>query len=210
MKLAVGTIVFRDRVSLHRTLATCQPAHYVFVVDGRFDGYDYHTDLSDDGTRELCEQFENVVLIDCPADEVTKRNRYLQACREYGIDYLLIVDSDEYVIEADWWRFYQNLGKLTTTENILGIWCKNQDGHEGVFPRLWKNPGEMEYYRCHNVFKKISNGQLTRSTAEAPYVEGIKLAWDASLRTREHEAKTSAYQSKLIAHEKSIKRELFG
>lgn len=202
--------MFQDRKSLYRTLSSCHQTNYHFVIDGRFPDYPYHTDLSDDGTREICDQFENVVLIDCPADEVTKRNRYLQACREYGIDYLLIIDSDEYIIEADWWRFTQNLAKLTTTENILGIWCRNQDGHEGVFPRLWKNPGEMEYYKCHNIFKKICNGQLTRSSADAPYVEGIKIVWDASLRTPENEARTSEYQRKLIAKEKPLTRDIFG
>lgn len=210
MKIAVGTVVFNDRKSLYRTLSTCHQANYIFVIDGKFPDYDYPSQLSDDGTRDICEQFDNVVLIDCPADEVTKRNRYLQACREYGIDYLLIVDSDEYLYDINWWAFCQNLAKLTTTENILGIWCKNQDGMESVYPRLWKNPGEMEYYRCHNVFKKISNGQLIRGNAEAPYVEGVKITWDASLRTPESEVRTSEYQAKLIAHEKPIKRELFG
>jgi hypothetical protein len=211
MRLAAGIIAFNDRKSLFRTLSTLTGCHYIFLVDGRFADFDYPTDLSDDGTRDLPELFENVVLIDCPAtDEVTKRNRYLQACREYGIDYLIIIDSDEYVIDADWTRFFQNLAVLETTENVLGLSCCYDGTHFGPYPRLWKNPGQMEYYRCHNIFKNTTNGQIMRSPPASTVVEGIKLAWDVSLRTAEQERKTSEYQAKLIAKEKPIKRELFG
>ena len=101
------------------------------------------------------------------------------------------------------------MGKLTTTENVLGVLCKYDGVNEGVYPRLWKNPGEMEYYRCHNIFKHRNNGQLIRSPAESALVEGIKLTWDATLRTPEHEQKISEYQAKMKAREIPIKRELF-
>lgn len=211
-KLAAGCIVFRDRLSTHRMLSTLTDCEYVFLVDGKFTDYEYHTELSDDGTRELAEAYENVVLIDCPGSEVDKRNRYLQACREYGIDYLLIIDSDEYVIERNWNAFRRNLNDqmIDLDTNIYGVSCCYDGLNFGTYPRLWKNPGEMEYYRCHNIFKKISNGQIIRSPPNAKCIDGIKLAWDVSLRTREHEQKTSEYQARMMAKEKPIKRELFG
>lgn len=194
-----------------RMLSSLTDFPYVFLVDGRYPDYDYHTDLSDDGTRELAEAFENVVLIDCPAsDEVTKRNRYLEACREYGIEYLLIIDSDEYLIERNFTQFIKNLQDYDGSDEILGIQCRYDGVNYGAYPRLWKNPGNWEYYRNHNIFRHRNTGLILRSPPAATVMEGIKMAWDTSLRTAEHEAKTSAYQAKLIAKEKAVKRELFG
>ena len=180
------------------------------MVDARYPDFDYHTDLSDDGTRELAEEYENVILIDCPADEVTKRNRYLEACREYGIEYLLIIDSDEYLIERNFTQFIKSCEAYNGPDEILGISCCYDGVNYGAYPRLWKNPGNWEYHRNHNIFKNRTNGQLLRSPPTATVIEGIKMAWDVSLRTREQESKTSEYQAKLMAKEKAVKRELFG
>lgn len=208
MRLAAGIIVFNDRLSLMRTLSSLTECDYVFVVDGKFPDFDYPSQLSDDGTRDICEEFDNVILIDCPGPEVDKRNRYLQACHDYNIDYLIPIDSDEWVIDTDWIKFRRNCEDLPNNQNIFGLSCRYDGVNFGVYPRLWRAPAEMEYYRCHNFFRHKPTGNVFRSPSNAPLVEGIKLAWDDSLRKKEWIDKTYQYQVKLIEKEKPIKRQL--
>ncbi len=200
MKIAGGLIFFDDCKSLERCLPSLINIDTVFCIDGRFAMYDCTTnsDLSTDGSRELVLSYPNTVLVDYPGvSEVDKRNKYLQLAKNY--DWLLIIDSDEYVIEFD---------RLQLAEIKEGnIFCINFNnlGHPTIAPRLWRKPYEMEYLEAHNIFRKRGTGQIQRSTAGGPIIEGIAMASDDSLRTRDREAAATAYQVKLIAQEKAIK-----
>lgn len=205
MKLACGIVVFNDRDSLKRTLDSLGEMDNIYVIDGSFPAYSYPSDLSDDGTRELCSQYKAVELVDYPSTEVSKRNKYLELCKRDGVDFLLIIDSDEYVLDADWDAFRRNCEQLTNdSANIYGIRCYyNIKEHRdtSVYPRLWRKPSEMEYHQCHNVFRHIPTGNTFRSPSDSKEIPGIKLAWDDSLRNKEWLSKTYDYQVKLIEDE---------
>lgn len=173
----------------------------VYCVDGKFPDYDYPVELSDDGSRELVLSYTNTVLIDCPADEVTKRNRYLEACKE---SVAIMIDSDEYVLEADWSVFRKNCEKLPADKNLFGLLAKHTDG-PGIYPRLFRAPQEMEYHRCHNFFRHKPTGDIFRSPSLSTAVEGLTLAWDDSLRKQDHIDRTFEYQKRLIEKEKPMK-----
>ena len=50
------------------------------------------------------------MLIDFPRSEFEKRSKYLEYCFTYSVDILLIIDSDEFVLNnADWNIFRRNL-----------------------------------------------------------------------------------------------------
>lgn len=197
MKISAGVVFYDDCKSLKRCLDSLSAIDTVFCIDGKFPMYDSKSDLSTDGSSELVLQYPNTVLINYPASEVDKRNRYVGLSRTY--DWLLIIDSDEYVTEFD----------RNTLFNVKhgNIFCINfiNLGSPTVAPRLWRNPYEMEYLEAHNIFRKRGGGEMTRSTAGGPLIEGISIAADDLLRSKDREEKATAYQVKLIAHEKAIK-----
>lgn len=202
-KLGSGLIFYNDRASLKRCLDSLTVLNPVFCIDGRFPNFSGDGDLSTDGSRELVKSYTNTILVDYPGSEVDKRNKYLELAAKYGLSHLLIIDSDEWILDVDWPRLEKSL-EAQQSGNIFCINFVNL-GNETVAPRLWRNPGELEYLEAHNIFRRRGSGEITRSTAGGPLIEGITLAGDANLRTKEQEVKTSDYQTWLIAHEKAIK-----
>ena len=103
-KIAAGVCFYNDYLSLRRCLESLQKDNVdlVFCVDGRFKQFGEagkYPDLSDDGSRDLVLSYDNTILIDMPNSwEVQKRQAYIKACEDFGIDYLLIIDSDEYIL----------------------------------------------------------------------------------------------------------------
>lgn len=213
MKLGASVCFFNDRASLQRCLdSITNGVDVIFCIDGRYPDFDYPTDLSDDGSRELVKSYLNSMLIDYSGPEPAKRNRYLQACQEYGIDYCLMIDSDEYILEADWPAFRTNCKRVCNdSTNVYGVnfrYTTTPPPDYTPYPRLWFKPYEMEYYQCHNIFRHKPSGNYYRSPATAPLIEGITLTGDDSLRSPDFIKKSYDYQVKLIEHEKPIKKSL--
>lgn len=199
MRLGAGISFFNDSRGLQRSLDSLKAFDVVYCIDGRYPDYDHDCDLSDDGSRELVSLYPNAVLIDYPASEPEKRNQYLRK----DLDAVLIIDSDEYVTEFDRARVDAGLAEDPAT-NIFCIEFVNL-GNQTIAPRLWQKPYEMEYVEAHNIFRKRGTGEIMRSTAGGPFIEGLTIAGDARLRTEEREHKATLYQEKLIAQEKGIK-----
>lgn len=103
-KIAAGVCFYNDKLSLRRCLESLQKDNVdlVFCVDGRFKQFGEpgkYPELSDDGSRELVLSYDNTILIDMPNSwETQKRQAYLKACEDFNIDYLLIIDADEYIL----------------------------------------------------------------------------------------------------------------
>ena len=160
------------------------------------------------------------ILLDMPASsEVDKRNRYLQECRALDCDYLLWIDSDEYVApNSNWGMFYNSCEEMTEIDrgqfNIYGIRGKILDPlpgrrPSGSWPRLWYRPWEMEHHLCHNVFRNRKTGQtLYAPTSARSLIEGITILTDDTLRNPEQLAKSDNYQSWLVSHEGPLREEI--
>lgn len=127
--------MYNDCKSLERCLSSLHDKVDVMVaVDGRFKHFkDDNTGfLSNDGSRELVESYDNAVLIDVPNSyEIQKRTAYLDYCRKVRPEFLLICDSDEYVYEpeTDWDLFNKKTDKICNTlpyvnYNIFGIYTE--------------------------------------------------------------------------------------
>lgn len=129
-KIAAGVCFYNDKLSLRRCLESLQKDNVdlVFCVDGRFKQFGEkgkYPDLSDDGSRELVLTYDNTILIDMPDSwETQKRQAYLKACHDFDIDYLLIIDSDEYILYdpydpnqgTNWDKFIEKM--IQTCESI--------------------------------------------------------------------------------------------
>src|SRR5438876_1193322 len=114
-KMAAGIIFFNDHSNLERCLQSINDGvDMIFAIDGRFPNFPGSSDLSTDGSRELVRSYSKCLLIDFPGQEFKKRSKYLDYCSIYSIDVLLIIDSDEFVLDnaSDWNLFRDNLKRL--------------------------------------------------------------------------------------------------
>jgi hypothetical protein len=217
MTVAVGCIFYNDAVGLARLIDSCwKHVDLIFCVDGPFRDFKKtkqkklppkSTDLS----RDVVKRYPNAVLVDAPyLLEHQKRQVYLDQCKKYNIDYLMIVDADEYFLpESNWSGFAEERERVCTDDYIYNL--KNYTDLQplGLVPldqaRLWKNPGKLEYLNNHHY-------QFTlRNTAKALVAKltlyTVKLCHDPMLiRSDERHEQHHKYIKWLEGYEKKKMR----
>jgi hypothetical protein len=202
-KVAVGCCVFQDVQGVLRLIESCwKKVDYIFLIDGKYKFYDADFPLSTDNLDYETENYPNV-LIEYAPDllEHEKRNKYLELCKEFKIDFLLIVDSDEYFIDdSDWEQFRKELPMIK--DSVTNI--KSYTSIEGMkipvdYPRLWKNPAKMEYKndRHYQFGLKDSDVVVAKNT-----IYSIKLIHDPSIHSDERKEKHDQYIKKLEEYER--------
>ena len=108
MTICIATIWYNDP-SIIRMITSLPEDIPILVIDGVFEGHDGDP-LSDEAIREQVKGYSNVTLIDAPnLDEPKKRQIYLDIlmCK-----YTLVIDSDEYIQEANWPSFTKPTGRF--------------------------------------------------------------------------------------------------
>lgn len=242
--IASGTCFYNDAKSLERTLESLKDkVDLMICVDGRFKHYRADTNLSNDGSRELVQSYDKAVLIDKPDTyEIEKRQAYIDYCTKRfdnfePMDYLLIVDSDEYVVEYDEKKWNDELSFIKGGDNhyhqynVFGVMLEINSGkyqhivHEfnggnppqvsrhkqfAHSPRLWHRPYEMEYNGTHYNFRHkhpSSSLHYQETNCAVKIVEGLKLGHDHVLRTDMHLDKRREYQRWLVDFEQKKLRE---
>lgn len=204
MKIAIGYCYYNDLKSIQRGIPTfVNEVDFVFAVDGKFS-FRSGSDYSDDGSTEYLSQFKNVIIRKFVGMEHDKRQQYIEMCKEHDIDVLIIIDSDEYVSQADWDLFKKNLELILSSEqNIHGINFFT-DGNITQYPRVWIRPHQIKYWNAHCLFEV--NGNVIRSPKNLKPVEGITLMMDDNLRSEEYLKETTNYQYKMIEFEKPFRK----
>ena len=205
MKTAIGYSYYNDLEPIKRGIPTfINEVDYVFAIDGRFslrEGPDY----SDDGSTEYLSGFPNVLFRKFVGMEHDKRQQYIEMAKEHNISVLIILDTDEYIVEADWPLFKSNLEKLLDNpQNMHGLECYYNATDTTPYPRIWVRPQEISYYHAHCIFNV--NGQIMRSPSAIKSVKGVKMRMDDTLRDEEYLKKTSEYQGRMIEYEKPIRK----
>lgn len=218
-KLAAGVCLYEKSLdTVKRCIESIKAnADYIFAIDGRFtdeNGKALFPDrdpLSPQYVRDYLKSIPNVILVDLPSTEIRKRQRYLDMCREYKCDYLLIIDTDEFILpESDWQSFKQNLANCTNGNNIYSIKCLYgypEHNDTSNSPRLWYKPYDMEYHVAHCLFKNKITGIVKKSSSSGPLIQGIMMAGDDSLRGRDYQIQSFEYQTFLIEDEHDIREE---
>jgi len=207
MKTAVGIIWYNDP-SILRLIPQLN-TDYVFVIDGKFPWNDCGKDNY--SNKDLLGGFtgKNLIITDCPKDEVTKRNEYLKQCEVFNITYLIVMDSEEYLIEYDWDAFWNDVKDLPT--GIYGIpFCRNYPQESfTAMAKLIVNPKEFEYYKCHTLIKhRPTNRIIDLNSIELMISTNLHITTDDKLRSKTYLEELEAYHSKLRPYETQIKREL--
>ncbi len=202
--LSFGICWFNDP-SIFRLLDSLPKECKKYVIDGKFALNPNRKELSDEKLRDRVKQYENVILIDAPnLSEPEKRNTYLI---ENPHKYQINIDSDEYVIDADWDRFYSIIQDIE--EGIHHIMFKVDDNDGATsYPRLWVNPKDWRYVICHNIFKNEKLGLVLKSG----FSDGITIdanvlfcGMDDKLRSEEHLKDTYDYQVEMMKFEKPFR-----
>jgi hypothetical protein len=177
-----------------------------YVIDGKFKWNPAENDLSNPHLRRKVKKFDNVILVDAPnLTEPEKRQKYIDLCAENGNRICFIIDSDEYILQADWPSFYRTCSRLES--GLHNIQTKHR-AQRLLQPRVWINPSEWKYEICHCWFKNVKTGTLLKGCATPKSVTFTKilLGTDDSLRTDEWMKNTEEYQNKLWAFETPLRR----
>jgi hypothetical protein len=188
---------------------------YIYAIDGKFEFYESSDLLSSPDVRNYIRSIDNVYLVDLPnRKEPEKRNKYIELMQQNLSDWALMIDADEYITdETDWDATYQHLLELTNEERhpaIFGVTLKpyGTSKKELGYPRLWRAPYLIQYYKTHNFFKFETNDKIYRSSTSWPTIRGIFMQGNDKLREQEYLDKSYKYQSKLMEYEKPLKTEL--
>lgn len=202
-KLAFGICWYNDP-GIIRTLESLPTQATKVVVDGRFKMSDAPTPLSKYSLRKLVKRVPNTVILDAPdLLEPDKRNVYLDYMTDY--DYCFTIDSDEYIIKADWDVFYVRC--LTLTEGLHYILMDSpKRGGNAAFVRLIVHPSEWKHDRFHAVWTNKKTGQTIRAgQVTGGTFKSVMMKEDETLRDKEWIETTDKYQKKLWAYEDELR-----
>ena len=117
--LAVGCCGYNDPEGLERLIQSCwTKVDLFFYVEGPFRDYpDKVVSYSPDPL------YPNVICLHTWAlPEYEQRQIYLDLCKEYGIDWLIIADTDEYFHpESSWGEFSEERERVCGNDYLYNI-----------------------------------------------------------------------------------------
>lgn len=206
MKIAAGIVEYADAEGLQRCLSSLDIGKGGFdgaiVVHRQFD----HFDLDDKDnffskeTEAVVSKFKNV-LLDNSIERITQveaRNQYMQLAGRLGYDWLMVIDSDEFVLPgADWKEFRRQLEyvqSLKLDDQIFDIEFYGSISDSGMRPRLFLDPSSIRYWIRHYWFCCIKKMTLYKGIGDAGRViTGIRLRHSKIIRMMEHIQATQDY-----------------
>ena len=207
--LAVACCGNDDNYGLDRLARTCcNNVDLFFYIDGPFKNYK-GKQVSDISVPEA---YSNMIYVYKPKLlEHEKRQVYLDLCKEYGIDYLLIIDNDEYVHpDSSWDKFREERESICNDRDHL-YYIKNyteiNTGESKMLlgldqPRLIKNPSQVHYLNQHH-YQFAINGTNEAITAKDT-LYSIKLCHDPSYRSQKRKDNHDRYIKWLTAYERAM------
>ena len=222
MTIAAGIVFFDDEKGLHRCLSSIQSCvDLIIAIDGKFKYFDDDHDLSIDNSRKVVESFSNAVYYCYPnLTEIDKRNRYLEIAGNQGIDFLLVIDSDEYAV-IDISEFSRNPAKIKEYKTSASADGKKKDTpdvygfkifekhfekpdyiRERYIERIFYKPAKLRYHLIHCNLIDVDNP--TRNFTTRKYtseINGITLYNDDDLRSNHYLERSIQYQRNLLKGE---------
>lgn len=229
MKVGAGIIFFDDARGLERCLKSiCPIVDMVIAIDGRFRDFQEIHDTSRDGSKEVVETFTNAKYYNFPnLTEIEKRNKYLELSQTQDLDFLIVIDSDEYaIVEEELLRanlkeiliqkkYYE--GFSDSNPEVYGIKMYDEQFEKQNFiverynERLLYKPGNLRYHRIHSNLIDICDANRNFTTAKyTSVVDGITLYNDDRLRSPEYLKKSIQYQTLLFSSERIDRKRIVG
>jgi len=198
-KLAVGVSCFQSVHELPRLLNPIyKHVDQIYVIDGKYVGFEYPVEYSNDGTDDLLKQYDNVVHIKFTGTQIDKRNKYLEYAEKDNMDHLITLDSDDYLHQAKiyqkWDKLYKQFEKRKD-ELLMNMWFwlnplweKNwnvvQDNTWGLYTRVIK-PSQVRYAITHWCFINVDEPDSFIMPESRP-LEHVRFNSDSTLRTKDY------------------------
>jgi hypothetical protein len=228
-RIAAGIISFDDEKGLQRCMNSIHEyVDLMIVIDGKFRYFEDDHEISSDNSRDVVESFSNSAYCCYPnLTEIEKRNKYLEFAGDKNMDFLLVIDSDEFAVvnEVD---FLFNLDKLRNSKinsgrrdgdnpDVYGVkifekhFEKPNFIRERYIERMFYKPGKLRYQSIHCNLVDIDNPSRNFTTGKySSELHGITLYNDDDLRTNHYLEKSVQYQSILLEGERAARKKIFG
>ena len=162
-KVGIGINYWDDPDGLIRILEQPNVYEYIdkiYLIDGRYNGRDDNPVYGDDPVDYIIKGHRKVQLTRLyNVNQITKRNAYWERAEEDGLDYLVVLDSDEYI------NINPNILNLSLRnlerrkEQCYPIMEHIIDVTDVVRPRLFKAPFNFRHIQ-NKPDAGISHGQL--------------------------------------------------
>lgn len=214
MKIAAGICEYGDSYGLYRCLASLALDKYngfdmAIIIHGKFGHFDYKLEDAYEQTQQVVSRFpkNRVHLVNAnektegtELTELQARNMYLQEAAKLDIDWLLVIDTDEYVARkvSDFALLRDQLDYIQSLELKNQIYDIPFEGviaaYRGPRPRwFYLRPGPIHYYKKHywwvleaqkdkegfcTVLKGLGDGERI--------ITGIALLHDPTIRQPEY------------------------
>jgi hypothetical protein len=228
-RIAAGIISFDDEKGLQRCMNSIHEyVDLMIVIDGKFRYFEDDHEISSDNSRDVVESFSNSAYCCYPnLTEIEKRNKYLEFAGDKNMDFLLVIDSDEFAVvnEVD---FLFNLDKLRNSKinsgrrdgdnpDVYGVkifekhFEKPNFIRERYIERMFYKPGKLRYQSIHCNLVDIDNPSRNFTTGKySSELHGITLYNDDDLRTHHYLERSVQYQSILLEEELAARKKIFG
>jgi hypothetical protein len=204
IKIAAGIVVYADAEGLNRCLSTLALGKGGFdgaiVIHRRYDHFDLIDPESLEQTYLVGKRYPNVVVdhSDELITQVEARNLYMQMAGVLGYDWLMVIDSDEFVLpNANWQMFRDQLQycqSLGLDDQVFDVQFEGNVGERGPRPRLFLDPSTITYWQKHYWFVLRKRMELLKGCGDAGrIIDGIKLRHGKLIRTQEHMEASNRY-----------------
>ncbi|MGH9983664.1 MAG: hypothetical protein ACRD8W_06870 [Nitrososphaeraceae archaeon] len=230
LTIAAGIVFFDDEKGLQRCLRSIQTyVDLIIAIDGRFKHFEDDHDFSIDNSRKVVESFPNATYYCYPnLTEIDKRNKYLEIAGSKNIDFLLVIDSDEYAV-IDMNEFSENLTRIKQyktssyidrkakdTPDVYGIKIfekhieKPEFIRERYIERIFYKPAKLRYQLIHCNMVDIDNPSRNFTTRKyTSEINGITLYNDDDLRNNHYLERSIQYQKNLLEGEIDARKKIF-
>jgi hypothetical protein len=231
---AAGVVFFDDAKGLQRCLSSIQTyIDFIIAIDGKFKYFEDDHALSLDNSRKVVESFPNATYYCYPnLTEIDKRNKYLEIAGSRNIDFLLVIDSDEYAV-VDMNIFSKNLERIKEyktsndvngdgktkdkdTPEVYGIkifekhFEKPDYVRERFIERIFYKPARLRYHLIHCNLIDVDNPPRNFTTRKyTSEIDGITLYNDDDLRSNRYLERSIQYQSNLLESEVEARKRIF-
>ena len=227
-RIAAGIVSFDDERGLRRCMNSIHDfVDLMIVIDGKFRYFEDDHDISSDNSRDVVESFSNSAYSCYPnLTEIEKRNKYLEFAGDKNIDFLLVIDSDEFAVINEE-EFLSNLDKLRNSKmnskrrdedspDVYGVkifekhFEKPNSIRERYIERIFYKPGKLRYQSIHCNLVDINNPTRNFTTGKySSEIHGITLYNDDDLRTNHYLERSIQYQSILLEGERVARKKIF-
>lgn len=217
MKVAAGICEFGDTEGLYRCLNSLGLGtggiDVAIIIHGRFANFELKDPNALERTSSIIKRFpaDTIKLIPLHGgalSEIASRNLYMKAADNLGCDWLLVIDSDEYLAPKltdfpEFRRQLQFVMDLGLSHQIFDIQLDgNIPAYHGPQPRLFYRPGSIKYWGRHYWWVLEESKNLYKGQGDAARViGGIHLLHDHTIRDSEYYTASINYKTWQEIHE---------